>query len=130
MRNSRNTLGEGAVITQEGNLTGHGEKQDRDTDELEEKTPQSFCIIQWGVRCWLRCNVSWDKGITDPLHIFAFSYNVYVYLHTISIIIINNNIIRLFEDLNSCRPTFLVTLKMLFSVFWLNFICRSTFGML
>ena len=76
--------------------------------ERKEKDPQSFCIIQCGVRCWLRCYVSWDMGITDPLHIFAFSYNVYVYLHTIIIIIINNIIIRLFEDLNFCRPTFLV----------------------
>ena len=92
--------------------------------EQEEKTPRSFCIIQCGVRCWLRCYVSWDIGITDPLHIFAFSYNVYVYLHNIIIIIINNIVIRLFKDLNFCQPTFLVFFhKMLFSIFWFNCIC-------
>ena len=62
----------------------------------------------------MRCQMLVEKlrdmglGITDPLHIFAFSYNVYVYFHTIVIIIINNIVIRLFKDLNFCQPTFLV----------------------
>jgi stress response protein SCP2 len=33
-------MGEGAVITQEGNLNGHGEKQDKDTKVKQENTPK------------------------------------------------------------------------------------------